>query len=395
MSDYVNKVRKNGVEHDIQDARIPEITSQDEGKVLGITGNGIEPVEGGGGSGNSPTVYEVANIENIPAEILEQLKIGDIIKYPGNGPDFFYAATVQFKFGKSFSLICDSGENIYYYHYNFNIDSNEWEMDDKYIYGLGVIQEVGNDITDLSNEDWNNIRFDNMWVRDGSGMIWYGYSWYNEDTQKEYYYFQQIKTEIMVIVRYIFDIEEDCYILDENYGDEGWMEISLTGGSGSNYGPGVLELTADDLEYENNRYTLNNSKFQKLFNMEGIESANDITVKSIWVPWDVFSEILFEHAEDNIDFYREIKANGGVLFKCKAIYPEGQYNQVLTYFETYKVGMQGGSGDIYWVSFRFEIDAYEEWEEIGVHNKIPIIDGDTDFQLYGNGMEETKIYSND
>lgn len=40
MADFVNKVKKNGNEWDIQDARIPEATVEDVGKVLKVADAG-------------------------------------------------------------------------------------------------------------------------------------------------------------------------------------------------------------------------------------------------------------------------------------------------------------------------------------------------------------------
>jgi len=58
MSDFVNKVKKNDVEYEIQDARIPEATSEDAGKVLKVAVAGGYELGEAGGSSNYIPVYD-------------------------------------------------------------------------------------------------------------------------------------------------------------------------------------------------------------------------------------------------------------------------------------------------------------------------------------------------
>lgn len=196
--------------------------------------NGKEAGQGGGGgsSEDSPKIYQVEDPEDIPSEIIDQLKVGDIVTF----------ANPETNEGEVSAVVCkDSPEenlieikafidyaNVYVYWYALNND--EWELDDKAYYRIPQIIYSG-DIDDLDSDFVSELDTDKI-VSDGNGKLWF-LAFDDEDSGTFLY---NIGVEKITYVHYAWDEDEGVYTFDTSYGVDGYNVISLGGGGSSGGG---------------------------------------------------------------------------------------------------------------------------------------------------------------
>ena len=186
---------------------------------------------GGGSGGDDPKIYEVDDIEDIPAEILEELQPGDVIKYILQGLEV-RCAVVTFKAvgGHYLSIVEDNGISALICSYQK--DDNTWTcFVDEPSYSL---IEFADDITDLDQDFFAKIDSSvTVWEgEDDTGKIWHPIYQYN-DGDLEGLYFQTIGIDSITLVRYVEDDDTHDMVFDDTYGTSGYNTISLGGGSGS------------------------------------------------------------------------------------------------------------------------------------------------------------------
>lgn len=206
---YVDHVRKNGVDYEIHDAR----------------------GGGGGSSEDSPKIYRVEDPEDIPSEILDQLKVGDIVTFPDPETNEGEVSGVVCSDSPSNNIIeIKAFVNYAYVYVYWYMYGDSWELDGKENYRIPQIVYSG-DISDLDSDFVSDLDTDKV-VSDGEGNLWFVVF----DSDDDGIFLYNIGKEKITYVRYVWDEDQSIWGFDGSYGVDGYNVISLGGGGGSSGG---------------------------------------------------------------------------------------------------------------------------------------------------------------